>query len=74
MVSQCIAASVWLEAVTEMWHVVHVAQPEKNYFFTYFFAAVCRTRDPGELAKCDVVVDVGAVYNPENHRYDHHQR
>lgn len=24
--------------------------------------------------KCNVVVDVGAVYNPETHRYDHHQR
>jgi len=38
------------------------------------FTAVCRTRDSGELAKCDIVVDVGGVYNPQNHRYDHHQR
>jgi uncharacterized UPF0160 family protein len=22
----------------------------------------------------DIVVDVGGVYSPENHRYDHHQR
>jgi len=34
----------------------------------------CRTRDASELAECDVVVDVGAVYNPDTHRYDHHQR
>ena len=24
--------------------------------------------------ECDVVVDVGAVYDPTRHRYDHHQR
>lgn len=33
-----------------------------------------RTRDPAVLEKCDVVVDVGAVYDPAGHRYDHHQR
>ena len=36
--------------------------------------AVCRTRDPKKLEQCDVVVDVGGVYDPDSHRYDHHQR
>ncbi|XP_076860625.1 MYG1 exonuclease [Brachyhypopomus gauderio] len=40
----------------------------------YKDAEVSRTRDPAELAKCDVVVDVGGVYDPSQHRYDHHQR
>lgn len=40
----------------------------------YKDAAVVRTRDKEILAKCDIVVDVGAEYNPEEHRYDHHQR
>jgi len=33
-----------------------------------------RTRDPEELAKCDIVVDVGGVYDHAKLRYDHHQR
>jgi len=33
-----------------------------------------RTRDANELAQCDVVVDVGGVYDPARHHYDHHQR
>ncbi|XP_030366222.1 UPF0160 protein MYG1, mitochondrial [Strigops habroptila] len=37
-------------------------------------AEVLRTRDPQRLAQCDVVVDVGGEYDPERHRYDHHQR
>lgn len=35
---------------------------------------IVRTRKPEELAECDIVVDVGAVYNPATHRYDHHQK
>lgn len=35
---------------------------------------IVRTRKPDILSACNVVVDVGAVYEPENHRYDHHQR
>ncbi|CAI5740432.1 unnamed protein product [Hyaloperonospora brassicae] len=40
------------------------------------FAAhdVLRTRDEAQLAQCDVVVDVGGVYDPEALRFDHHQR
>ncbi|XP_032060702.1 UPF0160 protein MYG1, mitochondrial [Aythya fuligula] len=40
----------------------------------YRDAEVVRTRDPERLAECDVVVDVGGEYDPERHRYDHHQR
>ncbi|XP_072521834.1 MYG1 exonuclease [Salminus brasiliensis] len=40
----------------------------------YKDAGIVRTRDPAELAKCDVVVDVGGVFDPKQHRYDHHQR
>lgn len=33
-----------------------------------------RSRDPEVLSNCDVVIDVGGVYEPDNNRYDHHQR
>jgi len=32
-----------------------------------------RTRDQSLLDLCDIVVDVGSVYNPTAKRYDHHQ-
>merc|ERR1719188_1496471 len=35
---------------------------------------IIRTRDTPILDKCDVVADVGGVYDPAKHRYDHHQR
>lgn len=37
-------------------------------------ADLVRSRDPAILDKCDIVVDVGAVYDHEKKRYDHHQR
>lgn len=37
-------------------------------------ATVVRSRNPDLLAKCGIVVDVGAVYDPSNNRFDHHQR
>eukprot|EP00123_Amoebidium_parasiticum_P001308 comp12364_c0_seq1/m.7249 comp12364_c0_seq1/g.7249 ORF comp12364_c0_seq1/g.7249 comp12364_c0_seq1/m.7249 type:complete len:335 (-) comp12364_c0_seq1:468-1472(-) len=37
-------------------------------------APVVRSRDPAVLDTCDILVDVGAVYDPTRHRYDHHQR
>ncbi|CAH3197508.1 unnamed protein product, partial [Porites evermanni] len=40
----------------------------------YKHADIIRTRNPEELAECDIVVDVGGVYDAEKHRYDHHQR
>lgn len=35
---------------------------------------VVRSRDPKVLDTLTIVVDVGAVYEPARHRYDHHQR
>ncbi|KAG9123643.1 hypothetical protein FRC07_014403 [Ceratobasidium sp. 392] len=40
----------------------------------YSDATVTRTRDPKILDTCDIVVDVGAVYDPEKLLFDHHQR
>ncbi|XP_011403086.2 PREDICTED: UPF0160 protein MYG1, mitochondrial-like [Amphimedon queenslandica] len=40
----------------------------------YQEAAIVRSRDPQVLDKCDIVVDVGAVYDHDKLRYDHHQR
>ena len=37
-------------------------------------ATIVRTRDSNQLETFDIVVDVGAVYEPARHRYDHHQR
>ena len=37
-------------------------------------ARIVRSREEGVLESCDVVVDVGGVYDPSKHRYDHHQR
>lgn len=42
--------------------------------FTAQDAEIIRSRDPGQLAQCDVVVDVGGEFDPKRHRYDHHQR
>jgi uncharacterized UPF0160 family protein len=35
---------------------------------------VKRTRDPAILQTCDIVVDVGAVYDESKQLFDHHQR
>lgn len=40
----------------------------------YKDATIIRTRDENILKDCDIVVDVGGCYNPDQHRYDHHQR
>ncbi|XP_069687748.1 MYG1 exonuclease isoform X2 [Periplaneta americana] len=40
----------------------------------YRNAELIRTRDEEVLSTCDIVVDVGGVYDPSRHRYDHHQR
>eukprot|EP01038_Epipyxis_sp_PR26KG_P008227 gene8227-11133_t len=37
-------------------------------------SVIVRSRNPSLLLKCDVVVDVGAVYDFQNLRFDHHQR
>lgn len=36
-------------------------------------AEIVRSRDAQVLAGADVVLDVGGVYDPATHRYDHHQ-
>jgi len=36
-------------------------------------AEIIRTRDSKILDTLDILVDVGAVYDPKAHRYDHHQ-
>lgn len=35
---------------------------------------VLRTRDQQLLDQCDIVVDVGSVFDPATKRYDHHQK
>lgn len=40
----------------------------------YTYSEIIRTRDSNILDTCDIVVDVGGVYDPKTHRYDHHQR
>lgn len=40
----------------------------------YHVAEITRTRDPEKLEMCEVVVDVGGVFDSNLHRYDHHQR
>lgn len=37
-------------------------------------AEVIRTRDEKKLAVCDIVLDVGAKYDPTTCRYDHHMK
>jgi len=41
---------------------------------TYRDAELRRSRDPEVLKSCDIVVDVGAVYDEAAQRFDHHQR
>ncbi|KAJ8596905.1 GAMM1 protein [Rhizopogon salebrosus TDB-379] len=41
---------------------------------TYKDANVKRSRDPAVLDTCDIVVDVGAIYDESKQRFDHHQR
>lgn len=41
---------------------------------TYHGAGLKRSRDPKILDTCDIVVDVGGVYDEGLQRFDHHQR
>ena len=45
-----------------------------NFTEEFKGAKVTRTRDLEILNKMDIVVDVGGVYDPKRHRYDHHQK
>uniref|UniRef100_A0A7E4V096 UPF0160 protein MYG1, mitochondrial n=1 Tax=Panagrellus redivivus TaxID=6233 RepID=A0A7E4V096_PANRE len=40
----------------------------------YKNAPVIRSRNPEVLETCDIVVDVGGVYDPKKLKFDHHQR
>lgn len=40
----------------------------------YASMPILRTRSQAEIDQASIVVDVGATYEPEKHRYDHHQR
>lgn len=40
----------------------------------YSDAEIIRSRDPVKLQECDIVVDVGGIFDKSIHRYDHHQR
>ena len=40
----------------------------------YRDAEIVRSREQAVLDECDIVVDVGGVYDPATHRYDHHQK
>lgn len=40
----------------------------------YKDSPIIRTRDPKVIGECDIVVDVGGVYDHSKCRYDHHQR
>jgi uncharacterized UPF0160 family protein len=53
---------VFALAITVLW--AH----KKGYDCT-----MIRTRDESELKNCQVVLDVGGVFDPMTHRYDHHQ-
>jgi len=37
-------------------------------------AVIHRTRDQAELDACDIILDVGGVYDAEKGRFDHHQK
>jgi uncharacterized UPF0160 family protein len=43
-------------------------------FLCIVFKGLKRSRDPAVLNTCDIVVDVGAVYDEPTQRFDHHQR
>lgn len=40
----------------------------------YANASIVRTRNDELLNNCDIVVDVGSVFDPERSRFDHHQK
>ena len=37
-------------------------------------AVIIRSRDPKVLETCDIVADVGGIFDPITNRYDHHQK
>ena len=47
---------------------------QMNSLPSYTVLDLRRTRDASILDTCDIVVDVGAVYDESKQRFDHHQR
>ena len=45
----------------------------KHYTNEFVGATIYRSKDPEFLNSLDLLVDVGGVYDPRKHRYDHHQ-
>lgn len=43
-------------------------------FITHEDIDLVRSRDSSILAQCDILVDVGGVYDVAAQRFDHHQR
>ena len=43
-----------------------------NFLKEYENATIIRTRDEEVLKTCDIVIDVGAVYDHQNNKLDHH--
>lgn len=40
----------------------------------YEHSEIVRSRDPETLNQCDIVVDVGGIFDAEKKRFDHHQK
>merc|ERR1719495_1651255 len=45
----------------------------RSHTNTFRDAKILRSRDPSILSQCDIIVDVGAEFNPAQNRFDHHQ-
>lgn len=35
---------------------------------------ILRTRDEEKIKQCEIVIDVGKIYDPDNDKFDHHQK
>ena len=65
-----IRPSVWSASVS----YTHISRISPLKSLPLSDAEVVRTRDPSLLETCDVVVDVGGVFDASRFRFDHHQR
>ena len=45
-----------------------------SYDRVHLCSDIKRSRDPSILDTCDIVVDVGGIYDVAKQRFDHHQR
>ncbi|NP_001155657.1 MYG1 protein-like [Acyrthosiphon pisum] len=56
--------------------IFHCDEAFGSYMLQLLFPdlEIIRTRDEKLLAECDIVIDVGGVYDHSKRRYDHHQR